>query len=51
MERKIIAKWFAAQVLETSDDPVNEVEWLVHNLYEGAFKDLREFYALETGKL
>jgi len=47
MQRKNIANFFTDFVLNDSDEPVSEIEWLVMNLEQGAFESLVELHELK----
>jgi len=42
--RQSVAEWYANQVFDNHTEPIDEVEWMINNLKESAFNQIKEFY-------
>ena len=42
--RPSVAEWYATQVFDNHTEPIDEVEWMINNLKESAFSQIKEFY-------
>ena len=49
--RQSVAEWYATQVFENCTTPISEVEWLIENLKESAFNEIKDFYDEQMNNL
>ena len=49
--RQSVAEWYATQVFENCTNPTSEVEWLIENLKESAFNEIKDFYDEQMNNL